>query len=150
MDTNADGALSPAEEKAYLESIVQAADKGLGMTVDGVAVPLIALYDPGLDFLDSRDIARHPHALRLHYFARTPSTLKAGSIIRIADGLWDQKPAMITVEASGADGYRVAVDEMGSALRPSASESGERVIAVRCEAAPKREAPAAGPERRGA
>jgi hypothetical protein len=149
MDANADGALSPAEEKAYLESTVQAADKGLGMTVDGVAVGLIALYDPELDFFDSRDVERHPHALRLHYFARTPLRLKEGSVIRITDRLWDQKPAMITVVASGADGYRVAVNELGSALRPSASESGERVITVRCEAAPKREAPAAGPERRG-
>lgn len=116
MDTNHDGRISSAEVERYLSGLTKALEKGFALSVAGQVLELVPLYDAKLDLMGDTRVRPHTHVLRLYLFARTPESLKAGSVIELKDSLWSDTGALRSVEVGGADGFRfssVPVRESG-------------------------------------
>ncbi len=122
MDRDKNGAISKEEREAYLVEIQERADRLLHLTINGQPLPLIPLEDPRLDLQDAPGVARHPHALRLTYFARTPKSPAAGDTLRLDSGLWAELPRMISVAVEAEQGMPIhAKNTQG--LIPAAKEN---------------------------
>jgi hypothetical protein len=132
IDTNEDGALSEDERQEYLTTIVDQAEAGLTLHIDGKICALIPLHDPELDFLDSTDIEAHPHALRLHYFARTPETLHVGSALTLDSYMWTDTPWLVASSVRGSDGIEISGAPNPGLRRPSKESKSIRVLDAKC------------------
>ena len=97
IDADKDGKFSRAEREVYFAQIDSAAGKQLQLVVNGKARNLVPLFDPELDLFDSRDVERHPHVLRLSYFAEVKCA--PGDVVTVVDNLWPDNPAIMLAEA---------------------------------------------------
>ncbi|MCC6798328.1 MAG: hypothetical protein IT366_24660 [Candidatus Hydrogenedentes bacterium] len=116
IDTNKNLNISESERKAYLTTLESSIEGQLKLLINDKPATLVALYDPELDLFDSRELQRHPHLLRLSYFAN--ATCKPGDVITVIDALWSDQPAIvIPEEGKGAIGAIIARDakEVGNA-----------------------------------
>lgn len=118
IDTNHDGTLSSAERDAYLKDIQSEADTHLRVLVNLRPVKFIALYNPELDLLGSRDMERHPHVVRLSFFSS--ERIAPGDSVTVHDALWPNHPAILLAEAG--DGQEVR-------LVPRPARSGSGIVA---------------------
>jgi len=134
MDSNKDGTISADEKKAYLKRILDDVAQRVRLSVGEEELRLVSLYDPELDFYDSRDLEAHPHLLRVFLFARTPKSLKEGSVIALEDKLWEDKPAMLQAGVNGKDGIDLIASQSGSALRAGGKDAQKRVVEWKCTA----------------
>ncbi len=134
MDSNKDGVIGADEKKGYLKHILDDAAQRVRLSVDGDELHLVSLYDPELDFYDSRDLEAHPHLLRIFLFARAPKTFKEGSVITLEDTLWESKPAMVQAGVRSKDGIELVSAQSGSALRAGEAETQDRVVKWKCTA----------------
>ena len=132
MDQDGDGKISKTEIVAYLNGVQARAEQLLRMSIDGQAVPLIALEDPVLDLQDAPGVEAHPHELRLACFARVPKTFGVGSTVALDSGLWTDAPLMVAVSTEGADGIRLYTVGTQGLRQPSTSGSIFRIIEARC------------------
>ncbi len=105
IDADKDGKFSKAERKIYLDRVDAEAGTQLQLTINGKAVMLVPLYDPELDLYDSRDVERHPHVLRLSYFAEV--TFAPGDVVTVVDNLWPDEPAIMLAEAGEGETVRI-------------------------------------------
>lgn len=135
MDANADGVLSDAETTAYVADFV-ALSTPPRLFVDGEDLRLISLYDPALHFSGDSEGAAPPQTLRLHFFARTPTRLKAGSVLEIRDPYRPEAPALSRLEATGTDGIEVREIHPKPPERPTGSEA-VRSVHAQCVARPQ-------------
>lgn len=104
IDSDKSGTLSKPEREAYLHRIEAEAEQRIRLTVNNESVRLVPLYAPELDLFDSRDMERHPHLLRLSYFA--PVKCAPGDVITIDDTLWPDYPAIMLAEPGGREGLK--------------------------------------------
>ena len=135
MDADHDGLITRNEVCAYLKRISADLDAGLRLTIGGRAVDLVPLYDPELDLLGVNEIAPCHHVLRLFYFARTPSWLKAGDEIVLDDFLWSQTAALRSFSVTGRGEYRLAASADANAATGGSGPRGPLVMKARCLAA---------------
>ncbi|NUM56476.1 MAG: hypothetical protein HUU46_22825 [Candidatus Hydrogenedentes bacterium] len=98
IDSDGDGTLSGSERSAYLEGIQRDANARVSLLINEKPARLVALYDPELDLLDSGDLERHPHVLRLSFFASALVT--PGDVVVVRDTLWPNNPAVMLAEAN--------------------------------------------------
>lgn len=116
IDTNKNATISESERKAYLNQLEADIDGQLKLKINDKPVALVALYDPELDLFDSRELQRHPHLLRLSFFAN--AACEPGDVITVIDGLWSSEPAIVIPEDDeSATGNIIARDakEIGNA-----------------------------------
>lgn len=116
IDTNKNLTISESERKAYLKQLEADIDGQLKLMINEKPAALVSLYDPELDLFDSRELQRHPHLLRLSFFAN--ATCEPGDVITVVDGLWSSEPAIVIPEDSeSASGNIIARDakEVGNA-----------------------------------
>lgn len=105
IDADKDGRFSNAERNAYFDQIDAEADKQLQLSINGKAVTLVPLYDPELDLYNSHDAERHPHVLRLTYFAEVKCI--PGDAVTVVDGLWPNEPAIMLLDENAGAGVIV-------------------------------------------
>jgi hypothetical protein len=107
MDTNKDGQVDASETKAYARRLSRMAEKDVRIVVDGVPTPVVTLFEPELELFDGKGKAGGGHVLRLFLFARTPSKLMNKGVIEIRDELWEDAPALASLEAAGESGIQI-------------------------------------------
>lgn len=136
MDADRDGRISPEETASYLARMDGSVSAAVRLLVDDRPVDVVPLFNPTLDLLGTREVAPSHLLLRLFYFARTPSWIKAGSRIVIEDTLWPQAAALRTFEASGIDGFQISTETLSDPL--SSVDTGPHRFRGQCTSAPER------------
>ncbi|GMU20565.1 MAG: hypothetical protein AMXMBFR13_06620 [Phycisphaerae bacterium] len=131
MDADRDRTISPKELSAYARGLEESLTDQLGLQVDGNAVPVIPLYRPEVDLLETPQVVPARHVLRLFYFARTPVDFRPGSELVLSSALWAEAPAVCLFSAEGKEGARLAATGTDStALSPGST--GRRELRARC------------------
>ena len=105
IDADHDGTLSSVERDAYLKDIQREADTQLRVLVNSRPVKFLALYNPELDLLGSRDMERHPHVVRLFFFSS--EKIASGDSVTVHDALWPNHPAIVLAEAGNGQEIRL-------------------------------------------
>jgi hypothetical protein len=108
LDGDGDGRISRMEIESYLGRTAEAFEAGLTLTVDDTRLELVPLADPKLDLMGEDRVRPRAHALRLAYFARTPSSLARGGVLALRDALWPEAAALRAVEVGTTGGFRCA------------------------------------------
>jgi hypothetical protein len=136
MDADRDRAVSPEELSAYARNLEESLTDQLGLQIDGNAVPVIPLYRPEVDLLETPQVVPARHVLRLFYFARTPADFRSGSELVLSSTLWAEAPAVCLFSAEGQEGARLAaIRTDSSALSPGST--GRRELRARCIEQPR-------------
>lgn len=136
MDVDHDGAISTAEQRAYLRRATRGLADQVSLRVGGEPLRVIDLYDPELDLLGVDGISPNHHVLRLFLFARTPASLKAGDEIVLEDQLWPAAPSLWFFDAAGKESVRLTTiqqDVQIGATQP-ANDASQRVGVCRIDA----------------
>jgi len=99
MDTDLDGAVGPAEDQAWFESMLPLALEGLVLTVNGARVPLEAT---GHVLRFFRGEEGFPTALlEVHLVGRAGAALRAGANrVEVEDRAFPQAPGRVRVRAA--------------------------------------------------
>jgi hypothetical protein len=124
MDADGNGTITRSEQEAYLKRLAPHLCKQVKLRMAGRELPLVPLYDPEIDLLANNKVGSAHHRLRLFFFAATPTDLRAGDEILVADRLWPDAKILVTPQSEGKDGCTVAPVLLGhsAAARERADE----------------------------
>jgi hypothetical protein len=147
MDADDSGIITRSEQEAYLNRIEADTCKQVRLLVGGRKVPLASLYPPEIDLLADNRVGPAHHRLRLCFFATTPAGLRAGDEIVVEDRLWPQANILVTPQAEGRDGCRLATGQPADADSLTGKAGPSRRITFKCLQPPSAK-PAARAEHR--
>jgi hypothetical protein len=141
MDTDGSGVITRSEQEAYLKGMETGACQQVKLFVSGREVPLASLYPPEIDLLANSRVGPAHHRLRVFFFAAAPAGLRAGDELVIDDKLWPQANILVTSQAEGRDGCRLATGQPTDAELPPAKLSRLRRITFKCLQPPSTKPP---------
>ena len=137
MDTDDSGHITREELEAYLKKIAPQHYQQLGLGIAGRESLLVPLYDPEIDLLGNDSTGPAHHRLRLFFFAATPTSLRSGDEIVVADRLWPEAKALVTLQAEGRDGCVLQTETPDDPGFVSPRPGDARLCKFRCRKAPQ-------------
>jgi hypothetical protein len=132
MDTDDSGVITRSEQEAYLRRIEANTCKQVKLFVGEREIPLASLYPPEIDLLANNRVGPAHHRLRMCFFSTTPADLRAGDEIVVEDKLWPQASILLTPQAEGRDGCRLATGRSADADLPQGTAGSARRISFKC------------------
>jgi hypothetical protein len=132
MDTDGSSSITRSEQEAYLKGIEASAGRQVKLFVGGRELPLALLYPPEIDLLADNRVGPAHHRLRLCFFATTPANLRAGDEIVVEDRLWPLASILVTPQAEGHDGSRLATGRPADADALPGKADPSRRITFKC------------------
>jgi hypothetical protein len=148
MDADGNGSVTRSEQEAYLKRVEADTKRQVRLFVAGHEVPLAPLYPPAIDLLGDYRVGPAHHRLRVCCFSTTPVGLQAGDEIAVQDRLWPKANIILTTQAEGADGCRLATAVQTNTDSLPEKAVLQRQLTFKCLQPPSTEL-AAQPEGRG-
>lgn len=136
MDTNQNGRVEESEIEEYLSELSEMLLQALSISIGGQPTELFFLYEPEVDLGNENTLSPSHLVIRLFYFAKTPSGIKAGDEIVIEDRLWPHAPALGAYQLDGQDGIELVAEKTESVLWSPARDKRPLVMRARFHAIP--------------
>jgi hypothetical protein len=136
MDTNGDGLISHEEQHAYLSELEPKLTRAVELRLGPQTLSLSSLREPQLDLLGNNRVGRGHHRLTLWFFAPTPTDIKAGAELSVADQLWPKARALGALHAMGINGCKIKAVPPDDPLFPPARDGEARQFKARFLAPP--------------
>ncbi|MBI2433993.1 MAG: hypothetical protein HYV26_14105 [Candidatus Hydrogenedentes bacterium] len=106
IDTNDDGLIAPEESAEYLRPFQFGIPNLLRLRLDQVALSIVPLFEPEVNFQEDRTVSEHPLTLSLSFFARLPAGGQTPRQLLMENALFPETAALLK--------WDVRLDNQGS------------------------------------